>query len=86
MFRKCFVCLYSRNNSTIQTIFNKLHALLDITTYMDFKTFEKYLRELERAQTDRQTDRQTECIKTFQLHWKVLKISYTLRNVTFKGT
>ena len=30
---------------------------------------EECLRELERGQTDRQT----ECINTFQLRWKVLK-------------
>ena len=39
-------------------------------TYLNFKTFKKYLRELECAQTERQT----ECINTFQLCWKVLKM------------
>ena len=38
--------------------------------YVNLKTNEEYLRELERAQTDRQT----ECINTFQLYWNVLKI------------
>ena len=40
---------------------------------MYFKTFEEYLRELEHAQVDREADRQTKCIHTFQLFWKVLK-------------
>ena len=31
-----------------------------------------------RAWTDRQTDRQTECINTFQLCWKVLKRGYVI--------
>ena len=49
-------------------------------TYINFKTFEEYLRELERGQTDEQTDRQKnrmhkhcstllesvkKCVKTF---------------------
>ena len=50
-------------------------------TYLNFKTFEEYLRELDSAQTDRLTDRQTECINTFQLCWKVLKNS--ARNLYF---
>ena len=33
--------------------------LSDMNKYINFKTFEEYLRELERAQTDGQTDRQT---------------------------
>ena len=40
----------------------------DITS-VNFKPFEEYLQELEHAQTDRQT----ECINTFQFGWKVLK-------------
>ena len=35
-------------------------------TYINFKAFEEYLRELECGQTDRQTE--------FQLCWKMLKI------------
>ena len=48
-------------------------------TYMNFMIFEEYLWELERGQTDRQTDRQTECINTFQLCWKVLKKTDTIK-------
>ena len=42
--------------------------------------FEEYLRGLERGQTDRQT----ECINTFQLCWKVLKKEHTkqLKQIT----
>ena len=29
-------------------------------TYLNFKTYEEYLRELERAQMDKQMDRQTD--------------------------
>ena len=33
-------------------------------TYINFKTFEEYLRELERAQTDRQTSRMNKHFST----------------------
>ena len=39
---------------------------------MNFKIIEEYLRELERGQTGGQA----ECINTFQLCWKVLKIDF----------
>ena len=45
--------------------------------YISFMTFEEYLRELERAQTDRQI----ECINTFQLCWKMLKADYPISQI-----
>ena len=42
-------------------------------TYINFKTYEEYLRELESVQRDGQTDRQMECINVFQLCWKEFK-------------
>ena len=55
------------------TIFYTVHAMLDKNNVINFKIFEEDLRELERAQTDGRTDRQTKCINTFQHCWKVLK-------------
>ena len=72
MYQKFFVSLCRQTISHIYTIFKMIHAMSDMNKYINFKTFEEYLRELERRQTDGQTDRQTECINTFQLCWKVL--------------
>ena len=55
-----------------------------LATYLNFKTFEEYLRELEHGQTDIQTDRQTESINTFQLCWKVLKREKIIQNLLEK--
>ena len=44
---------------------SNLHKIQDI--------FGEYLRQLELAQTDEQTDKQTEFINSFQLYWKGLK-------------
>ena len=77
MYRKIFVCLCRRR---ICTIFNTVHAMSGIT-YINFKTFEEYLRELERAETDRQTER----INTFQICWKVLKSGRSTQNTVKKA-
>ena len=56
MYRKTFVCLCRQTTSRIYTIFNTVQSMSDINNiYINFKIFEKYLREFERAQTDRQT-------------------------------
>ena len=73
MYRKTFECLCRETISRLYTILNTVHAMLDIITHINFKTFDEYLRELECGQTDRQTDRQTECLNIFQLCWKGLK-------------
>ena len=41
------------------TIFYTVHAMLDKNNVINFKIFEEDLRELERAQRDGRTDRQT---------------------------
>ena len=46
-------------------IMYKLFSLLNTITNINFKTFEEYLRELERAQTDRQTNRMHKRFSTF---------------------
>ena len=62
------VCLCRQTISRMYTIFNTVCAMSYMNNIINFKTFEDYLRELERGQTDRQT----ECINIFQLYWKVL--------------
>ena len=47
------------------------------------KTFEKYLRELEHAQTDGQADRQTECINIFSASTESVKDHGTQLKIHF---
>ena len=54
-YRKTFVCLCRRTLSPIHTIFNMDHSISSVNrTYINFKTFEEYLRE--HTETDGQTD------------------------------
>ena len=55
MYPKTFVCLCRLTVNPKYTIFNTVHGISDIRNI--YKGFEEYLRELERAQTDRQTDK-----------------------------
>ena len=73
MYLKNFVCLCRRILSPKHSI-TMLSILYQIwKACINFMTFEKYLRQFERTQTDWQTDRQqTKCIKFFQLCWKHL--------------
>ena len=47
------------------------HSNYSILTLNNVHEFEKYLREVEHAQTK---DRQTEEINVFQVHWKLFKV------------
>ena len=80
MFRKTFVCLCRQTISRTYAIFNTVHAMSDINTIYQFQDIRRIFTRV-RAWTNGRTDRQTECINTFQLCWKVL-----LRNKSkFKG-
>ena len=57
MYRKYFVRLSKLTIRLMYTTFNKSPAMSNKVTYMNFKTFEEYLRGLEHAQTDGQTNR-----------------------------
>ena len=54
MYRRISVCLWRRTLSLMHNIFNTLHSISDMNG-INFETFEEYLRQLERAQTDEQT-------------------------------
>ena len=41
----------------MHTIFNTVHAMSDMNNIYQFQDIGKYLLELDRAQTDRQTDK-----------------------------
>ena len=69
MYQKSFVCLCTLTVNTIADIFNAKHSVIKRITYINYKTFEDYLQELELAQTDKQT----ESISTFQHCWNGLK-------------
>ena len=63
MYRKTFAC-FCRTVSLINAIFNMVHATSDINNIHKFQDISKILcTERESAQTDKQT----ECINTFQL-------------------
>ena len=49
--------------------FNTVHAISVWITYVNFKIFEDYLRELELAQTNKET----ECLNTFNFAGKCYK-------------
>ena len=61
----------------LHIIFNTVHSISDINnTCINFTTFEEYLRELEYAQTDGQTERQTN-----QMHKHFSTLSENVNNV-----
>ena len=77
-----FVSLCRQTNSRIYTIFKTVHAMPDMNNIYQFQDIWRILPRLKSGQWDRKTDgntderlsdRQTECINTFQLCWKVLK-------------
>ena len=71
-----FVCLCRRTVNPTYTIFNKVHAISDMSYIFKFQDIRRIftrVRARTDRQTDRRTDRQTECINTFQRCWKVLK-------------
>ena len=70
--RKTFVCLCRQIKSRMHTIFNTVHAMPDMNnTYQIQDIWRIFMRV--RVCPDGQTGRQTKCINTFQLCWKVLK-------------
>ena len=52
--------------------FNTVHAMSDINNIYQFQDISRIF-----ARVRERTDRQTECINTFQLCWKVLKTEIT---------
>ena len=72
MYRKTFVCLCKQTISSICTIFNTVRTLSDMNSIHQFQDIGRIFM-IVIARTGRQTDRQTECINTFQLCRKVLK-------------
>ena len=59
MYRKTFECLCRQTISHIFTIFNTAHVCVCVNNIYQFQDIRRILRDLERGQTDGQTDRQT---------------------------
>ena len=76
MFRHSFVCPCTRTVYLTYTVFNEMHGISDLNNTYKFHDIPRIFTEnraLEGWHTDKQSDRQNECINTFQLHWKVIK-------------
>ena len=57
MYRKNFMRLCNRTLCPIDIIFNTVHYISDINSMYKFKAVEEYLQQLEREQTDGQTNK-----------------------------
>ena len=79
MYQKTFVCLCRRTVNLMYAIFNLVHAISDMSNIFKFQNVWRIFTRV-RACTDGQLERQTECINTFQLCWKVLKNHYSFWN------
>ena len=77
MYRKTFVRLCRQTNSRIHTICTTVYAMSDMNNIYQFQDISRIFTRVT-ARTERQTDRQIECINTFQHFWKVLMHSVCL--------
>ena len=80
MYRKTYICLCKRTLNPIDVIFNTVNSILDMNSMHKFKDFEEYLRQLEPAQMDGQTNRMYKhfsiLLKSIKNHGTQLKIHF----------
>ncbi len=72
MYRIYFERPYSKNITTTYMIFNRKHAGVTHVNMCEFRSNQRLFTEVI-VRTDRQTDRQTEVINTFQLSLESIK-------------